>query len=404
MSNHRLLWCLAITFSSFMFSQGMPYACDQASRVCGRNTQCDVVQGRPVCSCLPGHYGNPISGCQKGECETSRDCPSRKSCEDNYCVNPCSRGPCGRNAQCDSANHVPVCSCPARTTGDPFTQCSPVDPRTYCSPSPCGQNAKCDVIRDTPTCSCPEGYLGDPLTRCYPECQSDRECSDHQYCSGVRCSPACSEGTCGAGAYCEARDHKAVCKCPEGHVGNALLSCRPECETSRDCPAHRPACLYSRCADPCEGACGLNAQCELQGSKAVCSCPRNMTGHPFEYCRPFDTRDLCEPNPCGRNAQCQPGYDKTGRDRPVCTCLAGYVGNGVVGCVRGECSSDLDCGDGRACYDSRCEDPCRGACGAGATCEARRHQAVCACPPGHTGNPLLSCSPLASGRYRLIRY
>lgn len=35
---------------------------------CGRNTQCFTTAGRPVCSCLPGHHGNPLTSCQRGEC------------------------------------------------------------------------------------------------------------------------------------------------------------------------------------------------------------------------------------------------------------------------------------------------------------------------------------------------
>lgn len=44
--------------------------------------------------------------------------------------------------------------------------------------------------------------------------------------------------------------------------------------------------------------------------------------------------DLCDPNPCGVNAQCQPGYDNNNRERPVCTCLPGYVGNALSSCNR----------------------------------------------------------------------
>ena len=36
---------------------------------CGRNTQCFVSSGRPVCSCLSGYHGNPLTNCQKGECQ-----------------------------------------------------------------------------------------------------------------------------------------------------------------------------------------------------------------------------------------------------------------------------------------------------------------------------------------------
>ena len=103
--------------------------------------------------------------------------------------------------------------------------------------------------------------------------------------------------------------------------------------------------------------CGLNADCEATRYKAICSCPRTHTGDPFVSCRPFTPADLCTPNPCGANAYCKPGTDNlTGEDRPVCLCNEGYRGNGVTGCVRGDCVSlrhDM-CPDSRACYDSTC--------------------------------------------------
>lgn len=98
------------------------------------------------------------------------------------------------------------------------------------------------------------------------------------------------------------------------------------------------------------------------------------TGDPFISCRQFTREDLCTPNPCGANAQCQPGFDNSGADRPVCTCLPGYRGDGVTGCVRGDCDNDSDCPDHQGCYDFRCEDPCRrDQCGANADCRARNH-------------------------------
>lgn len=44
--------------------------------------------------------------------------------------------------------------------------------------------------------------------------------------------------------------------------------------------------------------------------------------------------DLCEPNPCGANAKCTPGHDRTGAERPVCTCPTGYRGNALVSCEK----------------------------------------------------------------------
>lgn len=59
-----------------------------------------------------------------------------------------------------------------------------------------------------------------------------------------------------------------------------------------------------------------------------------MTGDPFVSCRPFTKADLCNPDPCGTNAQCVPGYDNTNKERPVCTCQPGYTGNPLSHCSR----------------------------------------------------------------------
>lgn len=60
----------------------------------------------------------------------SNDCPSSRACRDFQCVDVCA-GSCGVNADCQVRNHVPVCSCPARHTGDPFANCRYMDPRKY---------------------------------------------------------------------------------------------------------------------------------------------------------------------------------------------------------------------------------------------------------------------------------
>lgn len=93
----------------------------------------------------------------------------------------------------------------------------------------------------------------------------------------------------------------------------------------------------------------------------------------------------------GTNAQCVPGHDNTGKERPVCTCLPGYTGNPLSYCARGECQSDGECSDNRACINYSCVDPCVGQCGSGAVCEARRHLAICRCPNEHVGDALVSC-------------
>ena len=75
--------------------------------------------------------------------------------------------------------------------------------------------------------------------------------------------------------------------------------------------------------------CGFGADCVATRYKAICACPKTHTGDPFVSCRPFTKADLCNPNPCGPNAFCEPGVDNlTGEDRPVCLCEQGYRGEG----------------------------------------------------------------------------
>lgn len=86
----------------------------------------------------------------------------------------------------------------------------------------------------------------------------------------------------------------------------------------------------------------------------------------------------------------------------VCTCLPGYTGNPLTHCSRGECQSDVECSDSRACINYSCVDPCIGQCGSNAICEAKRHLAVCKCPQGFSGDALVSCRQSRS--YPVARY
>lgn len=95
---------------------------------CGVNAMCqETIGGRPVCSCPPGHSGNPLSYCRRAECLDHTECRGDMACRNGNCVNPCA-GTCGSNANCDVRNHVPVCSCPVGYNGDPFSQCRLADP------------------------------------------------------------------------------------------------------------------------------------------------------------------------------------------------------------------------------------------------------------------------------------
>lgn len=115
------------------------------------------------------------------------------------------------------------------------------------------------------------------------------------------------------------------------------------------------------------------------------------------------TGDLCIPNPCGNNAQCTPGYDRSGKERPVCTCDPGYVGDPLTYCRRGECSSDEECHQDQNCINYNCVSSCSNVCGDGALCDARNHIASCSCPEGFTGDAVSRCyrvpTPAARASY-----
>lgn len=74
----------------------------------------------------------------------------------------------------------------------------------------------------------------------------------------------------------------------QGYIGNPYSSCKPECVTHSDCPRSKPACYYNSCKNPCDGVCGIGANCELRDITPICSCPKDMTGDPFVRCRPFE--------------------------------------------------------------------------------------------------------------------
>lgn len=87
---------------------------------CGPNAEC--LNGN--CNCLPEFQGDPYSGCRP-ECSQNFECDREKACIKNKCVNPCP-GTCASTAVCNVINHIPMCSCPERTTGNAFVECRPL--------------------------------------------------------------------------------------------------------------------------------------------------------------------------------------------------------------------------------------------------------------------------------------
>ncbi|XP_018012714.1 neurogenic locus notch homolog protein 1 isoform X2 [Hyalella azteca] len=370
---------------------------------CGDGAECRERDGRAVCTCPYAYEGDPLTRCTRVECVESSECPTNQACQQQKCINPCTIPDiCGRGSECTVRNHQPVCSCGRGFTGDPFVACRRFDPQELCQPSPCGANTNCRVENDRAVCSCIDNYIGNPLEGCRAECVSDRDCPGDRTCRDNRCVNPCAYNACGENSYCDVRNNRVTCTCPQFFQGDPHSRCFAECTEHDDCSSSQ-ACFELRCIDPCVGACGTGADCKVENHKPICSCPKGFTGHPFESCRPFTEADLCNPNPCGTGADCTPGHDRSGESRPVCTCPIGDIGNPLVSCQRGECQSPNDCAAEETCHAYHCQSACftetGSVCGELADCTVRNHQPVCSCPPGYSGDPLRACYTAATSRF-----
>ena len=199
------------------------------------------------------------------------------------------------------------------------------------------------------------------------------------------------------------------CSCAERYIGSPP-NCRPECVVNTDCSSIQ-SCINEKCRDPCLGACGNNAQCNVINHTPICTCLSSYVGDPFTNChpKPPETRKLVfleenfnvnmfitfpatkppktDPcNICGTNTNCNNG---------ICTCIAEYHGNPHQGC-RPECVLNNDCVHTKACIRQKCSDPCPGTCGQNSLCSVINHIPMCSCPNSFTGNAFISCTEIKS--------
>lgn len=249
-------------------------------------------------------------------CRTDSECESNKACVNSVCLSPC------------------IVS------------------------DPCGINAECYTVGRRAECRCYSGYRGNPWDRCQVVgCRSNSDCPDDRACINGQCiNPCVYEHPCASQAECIVQNHLALCRCPQGKVGNPYTTCRPEivaeCKSDSDCPSVL-ACFNGKCKEPC----------------GVLS-------------------------PCNGPATCQATSSLPVRTM-ICVCPDGFISSGSGTCKpvqvthEGGCSSDADCPLDKACINGQCRDPCR--CGPNAECRVRDHKPVCSCLPGYDGNPELNC-------------
>ncbi|UYV71427.1 dp [Cordylochernes scorpioides] len=384
----------------------------RCSVICTNDNSCPNGYICEGAECLPG-------------CRLDAECPLTESCINYQCINPCaSPTVCGTNAQCQPINHRPLCTCLPQFTGDPRIECSSVE---CIIDSDCGNGKIC------------QNY------RCLVGCRSDQSCQTDQVCTNRQCQYLCQfSGTCGVGALCKAVNHRSVCTCPSGFMGNPLVECIREplgkclhdadcekgsvclegrcetdvecrkdadcllghicqvnkcfvgCRVNENCPLDQ-GCYAAQCQDPCSirGACGHNARCTPVMHQAVCTCLPGFTGNPRTECKQIG--DVCK-----RNQDCAIGQ----------VCDSGKCIVLIPKCCDSErrlhvrqrlqhgtdlreqrlCLSHSDCSFTLACLDKKCQTPCQpGVCGTNAECVANNHEAICRCPPDYTGDPKLWC-------------
>ena len=412
--------------------------CDNSP--CGNGAICHERNGIGSCVCPEGYIGDPYVNCRP-ECENDVECPTKKACFDGKCKNPCI-GQCGINAQCSVREHKFSCHCAAGFEGNPFEVCQPIqqvqpvvekkDNIHPCSISPCGPNSICKVIKNRAVCSCLPNYLGSP-PNCRPECQYNSDCPSNKACAHNKCVNPCLN-SCGVNALCRISNHNPICSCRHGFTGDPLVNCvleekdpcvpspcgpntecksvngraacsclqnykgrpphcYPECIADDDCPFNM-ACETNQCFSPCNREpCGFNAECSVIQHRKTCLCYDGFEGNAQVECTKKKiitevSRNPCDPSPCGINALCR---ERNGIGS--CSCIENYFGNPYVKC-KPECVLDTECLKSKACFQNKCVDPCSGACGKNALCQAIDHRPLCSCPEGLTGDPLSFCKSL----------
>lgn len=402
---------------------------------------CQLINSLPTCSCRENYVGTPPN-CRP-ECTINSECNSNEACINQKCRDPCP-GTCGINAECRVISHTVSCVCLEQHTGNPFVQCvlkqnEPTDP---CEPSPCGPNAECLQRQGVGACKCIADYFGNPYEGCRPECTHSSDCPANKACVNNKCLNPCI-GICGQNAECDVINHVPSCSCRTGYIGDPFKSCyleptklpepkqpanpcdpspcgpysqcresngvavcscrpeyigsppncKPECTVNAECPQNK-ACHKFKCANPCRGTCGLNANCEVINHNPICNCPSDLTGDPFVRCSPIPKvqdpvvipsyNNPCVPSPCGLYSECR---DYNGS--PSCSCKATYIG--VPPNCRPECVVNTDCPSHLACIAEKCRDPCQGSCGFNTDCRVQNHVPNCVCRSGFTGDPFTQC-------------
>lgn len=430
----------------FQIAKNVRKCVDSCSKLqCGPNSLCIGANHQAHCVCAEGYIGKPtdtIIGCHfhtqdipELECNENRDCNEPEVCISvdglaRRCVDLCSTIACSANEVCKIISNSPRCECKDGFLWNSFnSNCEqPSTPNCEsddhcddnmscqkdilgvkkcqdgCSLFTCPQNSKCVSRNHKSQCECLSGFEGNPNDRdgCIAinknQCLDDAQCRENELCKHVgdvkKCVSACQNVICGPNAVCVTNNHIAKCQCPSGPFTGNPNDLEKGCQSvpciyNADCLSHE-LCnrITHTCINACqEESCGENAVCIAENHKPNCQCPNGYKADPLPdvNCKKIE---VCNPNPCHPTAVCEPRYTSF-----VCRCSPGYVEDLNGACRKqDQCiNGDEDCPLDTACVNSRCVNPCEGACGINSLCKVVNRKAICMCPDGYESIKDNSC-------------
>jgi len=187
------------------------------------------------------------------------------------------------------------------------------------------------------------------------------------------------------------------------------------CENNGDCTTDN-SCINKLCTDVCSGGnvCGQQAHCQTRNHRPLCLCPPGTIGNPWIQCsdilteRPKTVPPIAEtvtpPHdipiiPAAAPQEVRiPGLPTTPLLLPPPTPSPRPPPGPTPGPIVVGCQSNDECPIDNSCVNKLCRDACNpGVCGNNADCQTLEHRPICTCPPGTTGNPTIKCAALTFG-------
>ncbi|XP_026193637.1 fibrillin-1, partial [Cyclospora cayetanensis] len=345
----------------------------QDPNICSANAICTDTDGSYTCSCPEGYSGEGSreSPCSKIDfcadpslnncgahstcvntlvtfkcvCDTGYDgagTPENPCMDINECSTEAPANDCNRNATCTNTDGSYTCECKSGFTGEGLgaSGCTDID---ECVDSPCDAHAACSNTQGSYECTCNTGY--EPVSSDGHECRDIDEC-------------ATGSASCHVSARCVNTDGSYECQCLEGFTGDGKT-----CNDVDECTADTSPCgQHSACQNTigsfaCECKPGYGSmddqfncfdvdECSDANTHIPpnCSCVNTDGSYELAANPGYELQDaqcvkidFCSRGACNSLATCTENSEGTAA---VCTCMAGYEGDGTA---EGQCTDIDEC-------------------------------------------------------------